>query len=65
MWFDGDELWRNDRSVCSCNKGLKDSVKWAGDVGEISSIYRIFPLNTPQLAAGMKAGCFPSLGRGN
>jgi uncharacterized protein YukE len=27
--------------------------------------YRILPLNTPQLAAGMKAGCFPSLGRGN
>jgi hypothetical protein len=30
-----------------------------------SPIYRILPLNTPQLAAGMKAGCFPSLGRGN
>jgi GxxExxY protein len=28
-------------------------------------VYRILPLNTPQLAAGMKAGCFPSLGRGN
>jgi hypothetical protein len=29
------------------------------------TFYRILPLNTPQLAAGMKAGCFPSLGRGN
>ncbi len=42
------------------NVGLREVYK-----RKLPLIYRILPLNTPQLAAGMKAGCFPSPGRGN